>query len=102
LLQGLGDLRLVDADGKTVPYALRIRTPHNDQQPLSQRTFDRVVNADRSVSISVDLGEAPPQHNEIAVTLGDNGYGRPLRLEGSADGKTTAIRMPQHPGTTSP
>jgi hypothetical protein len=85
----LGDLRLIDGAGKTVPYALRIREPRDVQDPLpKQRTFNRAVNADRSVEISIDLGEAPPQHNEVAVGLGGDGYGRPLRLEGSADGKT--------------
>jgi hypothetical protein len=85
----LGDLRLIDSAGKTVPYALRIRAPRDVQEPLAhQRTFNRAVNPDRSLEISIDLGEAPPQHNEIAVQLAGDGYGRPLRLEGSPDGKT--------------
>jgi hypothetical protein len=85
----LGDLRLIDSAGKTVPYALHIREPQDVQDPLPhQRTFNRAINPDRSVEISIDLGEAPQQHNEIAVQLAGDGYGRPLRLDGSADGKT--------------
>jgi hypothetical protein len=88
-LPDLGDLRLIDSAGKTVSYALRIRVPRNVQEPLPhQRTFNRAVRPDRSVEISIDLGEAPPQHNEIAVQLAGEGYGRALRLDGSADGKT--------------
>jgi hypothetical protein len=86
---GLSDLRLVDDAGETVPYDLRIRTPRNDQEELPGiRTYNQVVNADRSVAASIDLGEAPREHNEIAVNLAGTGYGRPLRLEGSADGKS--------------
>jgi hypothetical protein len=82
------DLRLSDAAGKTVPYALRVRTPRDDHESLPLRAFNRVVNPDSSVEVSIDLGEAPPQHNEITVNLAGTGYGRPLRLDGSADGKT--------------
>src|SRR6185437_10491031 len=72
----------------TVPYALRIRAPRNEQAPLKQREFDRVTNPDRSVEVRIDVGEAPREHNEIAVRLAGRGYGRPLRLDGSADNKT--------------
>jgi hypothetical protein len=85
----LGDLRLIDGAGKTVPYALRVRSPQNEQRPLpQQRTFNQGTNDDHSVAVSVDLGENPQQHNEIEVNLAGSGYGRPLRLEGSADDKT--------------
>ena len=84
----LRDLRLADAANKTIPFALRIRTPRNEQTPLKHRTFNRVINPDHSVEISIDLGKEPPQHNEIEVNLAGTGYGRPLRLEGSADSKT--------------
>jgi hypothetical protein len=85
----LGDIRLVDDSGATIPYALRILAPRNVQEELpGARTYDRVVHPDRSIAASIDLGEAPPEHNEIVVNLAGDGYGRPLRLEGSPDGKS--------------
>ncbi len=83
----LADLRLIDAQGRAVPYALRVRRPHDEQELLPARAFDRISRPDRSASISLDLGEKPPEHNQIEVDVPGWGYGRPLRLEGSADGK---------------
>jgi hypothetical protein len=82
------DLRLVDAAGQTVPYALRVRAPRDEQVPIPGRTFNQGVNDDRSATISIDLGEGAPQHNEIAVEVGGDAYGRPLLLEGSGDNRT--------------
>jgi hypothetical protein len=84
----LGDLRLVDGQGRPIPYALRIRRPVDEQRALSLRAFDRIKNPDHSLSLTLDLGDRPSEHNEIAVSLSGKGFGRPLRLEGSSDGKT--------------
>jgi hypothetical protein len=84
----LGDLRLVDAGGRMVPYALRIRREQDEKRPLPAREFNRAAGADRSVGVSLDLGEAPGEHNEIDVTTGGRDFRRRLVLEGSNDEKS--------------
>jgi hypothetical protein len=82
------DLRLYDARGRTVPYALRIRRPRDEQQPLFAREFNRATNPDRSVELRLDLGERPPEHNEVEVVTRGDDFRRRLEVEGSDDGNT--------------
>jgi hypothetical protein len=84
----LGDLRLVDAAGRFVPYALRTRTPIDEQQPLGVRVFDRVTNADHSVQVSLDLGEQPGEYDQLDVDVPGTGFVRALHVEGGNDGKS--------------
>jgi hypothetical protein len=85
----LADLRLIDSQERPVPYALRIRTPVNTQDPItSVKSFDRVTHADRSGSLTLDLGANFPEHNEVEVQVAGRAYARPLVVEGSDDGKT--------------
>jgi hypothetical protein len=71
-----------------VPYALRVREARDEQRRLQAKEYDQVANPGGSASVSLDLGEPVPEHNQVEVALSGRGYGRPLRLEGSADGKS--------------
>jgi hypothetical protein len=83
----LADLRLADGQGQTVPYALRVRWPRDEQRPIDARAFNAATRADRSAELSLDLGERPPEHSELAVTASGTDFRRRLRLEGSSDAK---------------
>jgi hypothetical protein len=85
--EDLGDLRLVDARGRFVPYALRIRQAIDERRELSARVFDRVVSPDRSVQLSLDLGENPGEYDQLTVEVPGVGFVRGLHVEGSSDGK---------------
>jgi hypothetical protein len=89
----LGDLRLVDGSGVMVPYALRIRHTRDEKVPLAAREFNRSVRPDRSVEMSLDLGEAPSEHNEIDVTTSGRDFRRRLLLEGSNDDKNWSVLL---------
>jgi hypothetical protein len=83
----LGDLRLYDGSGQAVPYALRVRRTKDDRTSLKVREFNRVSRPDRSVELSLDLGEAPGEHNEIRVLMPGTNVRRRLHLDGSNDDK---------------
>lgn len=83
----LGDLRLVDASGKVVPYALRVRTPVDEVRDLPGRTFDRGTNPDHSAQLTLDLGENPAEYDRVTVDVPGQAYSRTLRVEGSNDGR---------------
>lgn len=81
--EDLGDLRLFDAAGKEVPYALRVREAKYSQQELPAREFNRSVAADQASELTLDLGENPPEHNEIEVQLPGVDFRRRATLEAS-------------------
>jgi hypothetical protein len=84
----LGDLRLYDSKNREVPYALRIRVPRDEQEPLVANEFNRARAADRTAELSVDLNEAPREHSEITLKVNGNNYRRKVLLDGSNDGAT--------------
>ena len=83
----LGDLRLYDAQGREVPYALRVRRTRDEQQQLNAREFNRQTNPDRSVEVRLDVGENPVEHREIAIQTSGADFRRRVQLEGSDDGQ---------------
>jgi hypothetical protein len=80
---GLADLRLRDGQGREVPYALRTRRAEEQREPLQAKEFNRITNKDRSVELSLDLGERAGEHNEIEVVTRGSNFRRRVRLEGS-------------------
>lgn len=82
----LGDLRLVDARGQEVPYALRIRTPLSRDEQVAARQFNDVTGEGGAAELSYDLGENPPEHNQVEVDLAGDNFRRLAVLFGSDDG----------------
>ena len=82
----LGDLRLVDAAGHEVPYALRVREPVYTDQVVSASEFNR-SDAGGVQEVTLDLGTDPPEHNAVEVGLSGTNYRRPADLEGSTDNR---------------
>jgi hypothetical protein len=87
----LGDLRLYRADGKVIPYALRVRRGKDEERELPARKFNQARNPDGSAEVSLDLGEGAGEHNEVVVVTGGTNFRRPVRLEGSEDGKMWSV-----------
>ncbi len=83
----LGDLRLVDQGGRTIPYALRTLAERIVRQKVAVKPFDRLTLPDSSQRLSLDLGPSPPEHNELDLDVTAASYGRPLVLESSDNGK---------------
>lgn len=82
----LADLRLSDATGREIPYALRIRREVDDTREISGRLFNHANAGTTADEVSVDLGEYPGEHNEIEIqTLGTN-FRRRVEVEGSDAG----------------
>lgn len=82
----LADLRLYDAAGHEVPYTLRIRRQIDSQTVSQAQTFNRAVEGGAAL-ISCDLGEQPPEHNEVEVSTAGDNFRRLADVEGSSDGE---------------
>jgi hypothetical protein len=79
------DLRLYDATGREIPYALRIRRDVDTHSLFAGKEFNRAVEGTAAV-VSCDLGSQPQEHNEAVIaTAGDN-FRRLAQVEGSPDG----------------
>jgi hypothetical protein len=85
----LSDLRLIDQQGRPVPYALRVLRGQTESRTLEARAFNRAWNAESGVAeVTLDLEPNPPEHNSITINTGGTDYRRAVRLEGSADQKS--------------
>lgn len=85
-LPDLSDLRLADADGKQIPYALRIRRAELQQVPVAVQTpFNRTSNAaGRYAELSLALkGDGPVQHNEVEVATAGTNFRRAVQVYGA-------------------
>ena len=88
--EDLGDLRLRDADGREVPYALHVRRKVDRREVLTARSFDSATRGE-TAEITIDLGTTPSSHNEVeVVTVGDS-FRRPVRVFGSDAGVNWAL-----------
>jgi uncharacterized protein DUF3999 len=81
----LADLRLYDAAGKEIPYAVRVRRELDDASPIAGRMFNQVAVGNTS-EVSVDLGEAPGEHNEVEIETAGTNFRRAVTVEGSDTG----------------
>ena len=78
----LGDLRLRDADGKEVPFAMRVRRAEDVRRPIEAKQINK-GKEDRAAVVTLDLGERKVEHNEIEIESGGSDFRRRVRLEGS-------------------
>ena len=85
---GLSDLRLIDAGGSPIPYALRIRSLHDKPEVLPGTSLNAGVRPDGTLECSIDLGPKPGEHSQVYIPLQGTSYHRPVRIEGSDDGTT--------------
>lgn len=83
--EDLADLRLLDAGGREVPYALRIRKDVDEQREFGTRMFNRAT-VGTATEVSLDLGENPVEHNEIRTETAGSNFRRRVEVEGSDTG----------------
>jgi hypothetical protein len=83
----LADLRLWDAGGREVPYALRVRRTRQEQQSLESRQFNGGRQDDLSFELSLDLDRQSVEHNLIEIVTKGDDFRRRVRVEGSDDGR---------------
>src|SRR5690349_16764738 len=81
----LADLRLYDAAGREIPYAVRVRREIDDAQPVAGRIFNQAAVGNSS-EVSVDLGESPGEHNEVEIETAGTNFRRTATVEGSDTG----------------
>jgi hypothetical protein len=81
--EDLADLRLYDAVGHEIPYALRIRKEIDDNREVAARTFNEATRGSTTSEVSVDLGENAGEHNEVEVETTGTNFRRRVDLEGS-------------------
>lgn len=84
--EDLGDLRLFNAAGAAVPYALRVLEPKYSQQELNASEFNRATTDDEASELTLDLGAEPAEHNEVELQLPGQDFRRHALLEASDDG----------------
>jgi hypothetical protein len=87
---GLADIRLLDGEGKTVPYlARRVRTtrPRRVRQTWPARRFSARPRDDGSLEITVELEKDDPHPNGLTLVSPLRNFERRVRVEMSADGR---------------
>ncbi|HEV7473523.1 MAG TPA: DUF3999 family protein [Pyrinomonadaceae bacterium] len=84
--EDLADLRLYDAGGHEIPYALRIRRGVEDNREVAVSGFNEATTGLTS-ELSLDQGENAGEHNEVEVETGGTNFRRRVDLEGSDSGK---------------
>jgi Protein of unknown function (DUF3999) len=78
----LGDLRLFDAENHEIPYAVRVRREINNKDEFNVQLFNEVT-AGSSTEATIDLGEAPSEHNEVQIETAGTDFRRRVIVEGS-------------------
>lgn len=81
----LSDLRLFDAQGKEIPYAIRIRKEVDERRAIDGNLFNQ-VSAGEASEVSVDLGESPGEHNAVEVETDGSNFRRRVEVDGSDNG----------------
>ena len=87
----LADLRLLDANGREIPYAIRVRREVADAREVGGRLFNQATVGANASEVSVDLGESPGEHNEVEIETAGTNFRRLVTVDGSdtgADWKT--------------
>lgn len=84
--EDLADLRLYDANGKEIPYAIRIRREVGDRLEVGGTQFNQATVGTTASEVSLDLGEDPGEHNEVDIDTSGSNFRRRVTVEGSDTG----------------
>lgn len=90
----LSDVRIIDARGVEVPYAVVFETEVVNEATLKGREFNREYPDPSTSRVTVDFG-APVTKNKITVQTEGNNFRRSLRVEGSDDLRAWATILQQ-------
>jgi hypothetical protein len=85
--EDLADLRLVDVQGREIPYAIRIRREVDEKRQVTAQTFNQATTGSNTSEMSIDLGENTGEHNEVEIETSGANFRRRVEVEGSDSGK---------------
>ena len=80
--EDLADLRLFNAQGREIPYALRIRKEIDEKRDVDARVFNQARIGGTTSEMSVDIGEHPGEHNEVEIETAGTNFRRRVEVEG--------------------
>jgi hypothetical protein len=86
--EDLGDLRLFDAAGVEIPYALRVRERESTREKIETKRFNEGKGPRGSSELSLELPDQRKGHNRIDVHLTGQNFRRRTTVEGSDDGES--------------
>ncbi len=81
------DFRLYNAANAEVPYALRVLRDVNRSDAFEATEFNR-SSAGLTSEVTLDLGAAPEEHNEVEIDTGGANFRRRADVLGSPDGSS--------------
>jgi hypothetical protein len=84
--EDLADLRLYDARGREIPYAVRIRREVDERREVGVSIYNQAKIGSASEA-SIDLGENGSKHNEIEIDIAGSNFRRRVDVEGSETGQ---------------
>jgi hypothetical protein len=85
--EDLADLRLYNAQGREIPYALRIRREIDEKREVGARVFNQARVGSTTSEMSVDLGESAGEHNAVEIETSGSNFRRRVEVEGSDSAK---------------
>jgi len=80
----LADIRLLDAQGRQVPYVLAKARDITERLKYSPALINRSTNTEGSAMVTLDFGKQVVK-NSIEVETGGNNFRRAVKIEGSND-----------------
>jgi hypothetical protein len=78
----LADIRLVDSNGKQVPYVTVKPKDTEERRQYKPAIINRSTSADKASLVTLDFGEQVIKNSIEAITQGDN-FRRAVKVEGS-------------------
>ena len=85
--EDLADLRLYNAQGREIPYALRIRREIDEKREVGAHVFNQARIGPTTSEMSVDLGEGAGEHNEVEIDTSGSNFRRRVEVEGGDSAK---------------
>jgi len=79
--EDLADLRLYSAQGREIPYALRIRRDVDEKREVGGRVFNQ-ARIGSAGEVSMDLGDSAGEHNAVEIETSGSNFRRRVELEG--------------------
>jgi len=83
----LGDLRILQADGSRVPYALRVLLDRTIRDTIVTSEFNRSEPEEGVHELALELLIDETDHNEVVVQTSGTNFRRQVTVSGSDDGK---------------
>lgn len=80
----LGDIRLVDSNGKQVPYVIVKPKDTVERQRHKPAVINRSTSTDKAALVTLDFGQQVIKNSIDVITKGDN-FRRTVKVEGSND-----------------